>query len=537
MGVAESIFYMVWRGLAIGVLISAPMGPVGIMCIQRTLVKGRKAGFYTGIGAAISDLFYCLLTGFGLSFIEEFLERNHNVIQLLGSLVLIGFSVYLFRKSPSESLKQTLPDSVSAKKNILGGFLFTFSNPLILFLIIGLFARFNFNMPEIKFYHYMIGFIFILIGALGWWYGVTYAIDKVRSRFSLRTMKVINVTIGIVILLFALVGIVSSIGGLTSTEASAATIKHWNARRGWSPLSDENTSDITLSNRDKAAEAAFYVATGSEQTNPTLRFSFTATPYDLSRRKVSLTGGRKDAQFGIICRDAHSDKEYFVAIAISADMVGDYIPERECVASGKRNTFKFSTFGGKYQLSEGGKKGRILSNGYFPDDFSIDSIGFLLSPGVALQIDNITLEIDDTPEVPKGLALQTPDSLRHYLSETTDILEGEWSVMEYSLDESLLRQGGDYRVAIIKSPRKEGRYDILYLEGAEVNKSAWRPLMLKGSLDSSDIADIYDICWIDAFGAKMDKRLKAQQEDENTLTLYFPAQGSTLKLRKLVGSH
>ena len=188
MSILESIFYMIWRGLAIGILISAPMGPVGILCIQRTLDRGRKAGLYTGVGAALSDLFYCLLTGFGLSFIEEFIERNQSIIQLFGSVVLIAFSVYLFRKNPSSSLRRPVPQGVSARKNILGGFLFTFSNPLILFLIIGLFARFNFLMPEIKLYHYLIGYIFILTGALGWWYGVTYVIDKVRGRFSLRTM-------------------------------------------------------------------------------------------------------------------------------------------------------------------------------------------------------------------------------------------------------------------------------------------------------------------------------------------------------------
>ena len=146
----ESIIYMIWRGIAIGVLISAPMGPVGILCIQRTLDKGKKAGFYTGIGAAISDIFYCLLTGFGLSFIEDFINDNQNVIQLVGSIVLIAFSIYLFRKNPSSGMRRPLPQNVSAKKNILGGFLFTFSNPLIIFLIIGLFARFNFLIPEIK---------------------------------------------------------------------------------------------------------------------------------------------------------------------------------------------------------------------------------------------------------------------------------------------------------------------------------------------------------------------------------------------------
>lgn len=130
----ESILYMIWRGIAVGVLISAPMGPVGILCIQRTLDKGRHAGFYTGIGAAISDMFYCLLTGFGLSFIEDFIERNQNVIQLIGSIVLIAFSIYLFRKDPSSPMRRPVPQEVSMKKNILGGFLFTFSNPLIIFL-------------------------------------------------------------------------------------------------------------------------------------------------------------------------------------------------------------------------------------------------------------------------------------------------------------------------------------------------------------------------------------------------------------------
>lgn len=213
----ESLFYMIWRGIAIGILISAPMGPVGILCIQRTLDKGRRPGFYTGVGASISDLFYCLLTGFGLSFIQEFIERNQNVIQLIGSAVLIGFSIYLFRKNPASSLKPaTQPEPISPQKNILGGFLFTFSNPLILFLIIGLFARFNFPVPDVKFYHYIVGYISICVGAIAWWWFVTYAIDKVRAHFNVRSMWLINRIIGIIILLFAIVGIATGIYNLVS---------------------------------------------------------------------------------------------------------------------------------------------------------------------------------------------------------------------------------------------------------------------------------------------------------------------------------
>lgn len=216
MDLIESLIYMLWRGIAIGVLISAPMGPVGILCIQRTLDKGRRTGLYTGVGAAISDLFYCLLTGFGLSFIEEFIETNQNVIQLIGSAVLIGFGIYLFRKKATPTVVDTEVASCSPKKNILGGFLFTVSNPLILFLIIGLFARFNFLIPDIKFYHYFIGFVGIIAGALGWWWVVTFVIDKVRAHFNLRSMLIVNRIIGIVIMIFAIVGIVTGISNLTT---------------------------------------------------------------------------------------------------------------------------------------------------------------------------------------------------------------------------------------------------------------------------------------------------------------------------------
>ena len=216
MDLIESLFYMIWRGFAIGVLISAPMGPVGILCIQRTLDKGRRTGLYTGVGAAISDLIYCLLTGFGLSFIEDFIERNQNIIQLIGSVVLIAFGMYLLRKKSTPTVVHPDIDTCSPKKNILAGFLFTVSNPLILFLIIGLFARFNFLMPDIRFYHYIIGYIGIVAGCLAWWWIVTYGVDKVRAHFSLHSMMMINRVIGVIILIFAIVGIVTGISSMTA---------------------------------------------------------------------------------------------------------------------------------------------------------------------------------------------------------------------------------------------------------------------------------------------------------------------------------
>ena len=89
------------------------------------------------------------------------------------------------------------------------GFLFTLSNPLIMFLIIPLFARFSFPLPEYKLYHIIIGYAFIVAGALLWWAVITFFVDKVRSHFNIRSMWLINRIIGSIILLLSLYGLVT----------------------------------------------------------------------------------------------------------------------------------------------------------------------------------------------------------------------------------------------------------------------------------------------------------------------------------------
>lgn len=194
-------------GFLIGILISAPMGPIGMLCIQRTLNKGRWAGFSTGIGAAASDLIYCLLTGFGLSFIEDFINRNQIILQILGSIVLIGFGLYLFRKNPARSLKPPMETHQTFWSDMVTGFLFTFSNPLILFFIVGLFARFNFLLPEFRYYHYFAGYASIIAGALVWWYAITFFVNKVRAHFNVRSLWLINRIIALLLMGMAAVGL------------------------------------------------------------------------------------------------------------------------------------------------------------------------------------------------------------------------------------------------------------------------------------------------------------------------------------------
>jgi threonine/homoserine/homoserine lactone efflux protein len=202
------------KGLLIGIVASAPMGPVGVLCIQRTLNKGRKYGIVTGIGAAISDLLYALATGFGMSFVVEFIEQPQTMywLQLIGSVMLFGFGLFTFRTKPQ--LRPTSQNKGTLTHNLLTSFIVTLSNPLIIFLFMALFARFTFVVPS-HFGQQALGYISIFLGALLWWYGLTYVVDKLRANFDIERIGLINRIIGAVVMTVSVLGLLSTMLGLT----------------------------------------------------------------------------------------------------------------------------------------------------------------------------------------------------------------------------------------------------------------------------------------------------------------------------------
>lgn len=525
----ESILYMAWRGFAIGVLISAPMGPVGMLCIQRTLDKGRKAGFYTGIGAAISDLIYCLITGFFLSLIEDFLQENQNVIQLIGSLVLIAFSIYLFRKSPSASLRRPMSQNVSAKKNILGGFLFTFSNPLIIFLIIGLFARFNFSAPEINGGYYAVGYVFLVAGALGWWYGVTYLIDKVRGKFNLRAMKRLNILIGLVILAFACVGIVSSIIGLVSAPARAAEIDR-------PPYYDEVECRELLD-----------IATLEEATTDTDTDSITDFRLDF---KLSAKQAKKSEGWQLRIADK-CGKEIVLRIAVGENahqpfstsnvlmvtpvidgMPGDSRPLADGISARGLNHFRvsYSTDEGIVLKAGNRKLSSVLEwPGMAGELGEISSVQLIGNRNDEINLLRPQLRLPVRPSARRSRYSTSEIDAR--IASTSDPLEGRWKVFDYSLEEKSIKTGGDYIVDILRTP--EGRYEIVYHSGGVVNGNKWQRGYIKGELSATGHEGVYNVSWRDVEGMTIPSKATAQQESIDILTLHFPSHNSQLRLKRL----
>src|ERR1700685_4154165 len=88
------------RGLAAGLIIAAPVGPVNVLCIQRSLQKGWRSGVISGLGAALVDTLYGGIAGFSISLVIQFLLREQTWIRLIGGILLIGLGVYYYNKKP-----------------------------------------------------------------------------------------------------------------------------------------------------------------------------------------------------------------------------------------------------------------------------------------------------------------------------------------------------------------------------------------------------------------------------------------------------
>lgn len=199
---------IVLKGLLIGILVSAPMGPVGVLCIQRTLNKGRWHGLATGVGAMVSDVLYAMMVGLGMSYVIVFITQYQSAIQILGSVLLLLFGLVLFRSNPIRSFRQQKRNKSTFTQDFVTAFLLTLSNPLIIFLFVGLFARLNLYNDGFSLWHHLIVFVSVAFGALIWWLLVTSVFGKLRNRFNLRKLWVVNRIIASVVIAIATLGIV-----------------------------------------------------------------------------------------------------------------------------------------------------------------------------------------------------------------------------------------------------------------------------------------------------------------------------------------
>ncbi|MBO7193482.1 MAG: LysE family transporter [Bacteroidaceae bacterium] len=198
------------KGVVIGIVASAPMGPVGVLCIQRTLNKGRAYGLVTGVGAALSDILYALITGYGLSLLYDVISNPTTIywMQLIGAVIMFIFGLHTYRTNPVRNTRNVSRNKSSLLRNGVTGFFITLANPMIILLFLALFTPFNFVMIEEPMFYQFIGYLSIFGGAMLWWLFITFVVNKLRTRFDVRGIWIINRVIGGAVMIGSLVGAV-----------------------------------------------------------------------------------------------------------------------------------------------------------------------------------------------------------------------------------------------------------------------------------------------------------------------------------------
>jgi threonine/homoserine/homoserine lactone efflux protein len=195
---------LIIKGFIAGVLVSAPLGPIGILCIQRTLNRGRLSGFVSGIGAAVADTVFAIIAGLGLSMIINFIRNQHQYFQIAGGLFVLYIGIRIFYTNPIKQLKLQRLGKTSLSQDFFSVLLLTLSNPIALFLFIGIMAGINIALDSQSLITFLILLAGIFGGAALWWFFISALANRFRKLIRLRSIWWLNKITGSLIFLFGL---------------------------------------------------------------------------------------------------------------------------------------------------------------------------------------------------------------------------------------------------------------------------------------------------------------------------------------------
>lgn len=213
------------RGLLLGISIAAPVGPIGLLCIRRTLDQGRQIGFVSGCGAATADAFYGTIAAFGLAALSDQLVERAFYLQLLGGLFLcyLGLKAFFARPaaqaselsapySPSISVSTLRASRVKSSLSAYGSTLvLTLSNPATIFMFLSIFAGFSITQGD---YLQSVTLVFgVFSGSLLWWLVLVSGVGYLRSQLTPARLNRFNrlssKAVGLVLMGFGLAALVS----------------------------------------------------------------------------------------------------------------------------------------------------------------------------------------------------------------------------------------------------------------------------------------------------------------------------------------
>lgn len=197
------------KGIVLGLTVSMPLGPVGILLVNRTIKRGILSGLFSGMGLAAADTILAVVAGLGFTFIISFFQDEKFIVGLIAGLVILGVGIKVFISNPVKEFRK----KEKGKKTLLRDFLtvlaLSLSNPFTIFVFVAFFSGININ-SEVK--PQLVPFLLVpgvFIGTLSWWFFLSYFVNRFKKNIRLRSIVRVNQIAGIAIMVIGAIVLIS----------------------------------------------------------------------------------------------------------------------------------------------------------------------------------------------------------------------------------------------------------------------------------------------------------------------------------------
>ncbi len=197
------------RGLAIGFSIAAPVGPIGVLCIRRTLADGRAAGLVSGLGAASADACYGFIAAFGLTFISNILIDQRIALRLIGGAFLVYLGIKTLLAKPAEQTQTTMTEGSHLIAAYASTFFLTVTNPMTIISFAAIFAGLGIANANGNYRTAATLVAGVFLGSALWWLVLSGGVAWLRSRVNSFALQWVNRFSGVIITAFGLVALLS----------------------------------------------------------------------------------------------------------------------------------------------------------------------------------------------------------------------------------------------------------------------------------------------------------------------------------------
>jgi threonine/homoserine/homoserine lactone efflux protein len=191
------------KGFLVGMCASAPIGPIAILVVQKSLSKGHKAGFVSGLGASVVDTFYAFIAIFALAFAQRIIEQHQNLILIIGGLVLSIVGVSMAFSNPFRKMKKDGKSRVSTK-DFGQAVVMGISNPMAIFVMFTLFAFFGLAKDAPQTWSVAPILISVSLGSVTYWFSISWILSRFAKNFRMRTILWVSRITGAIIVIIGI---------------------------------------------------------------------------------------------------------------------------------------------------------------------------------------------------------------------------------------------------------------------------------------------------------------------------------------------